>query len=103
MKKELAKLELEKCLMTDAAELVAARMKSKIIHGTKDTRAAGDEVEKVVRKSFSRKLPDRFYVGDGHIVDENLVTSPQLDIIISDKQNAPVLFKGENGTKYFTY
>lgn len=103
MKKELAKLELQKFLLSDAAEIVAARTKAILIHHTKDINAAGDEIEIAVRNVLERKLPNNYYIGQGHIVDENLTTSPQLDIILSDAEKITSLFKSQNKTEYFTY
>jgi hypothetical protein len=100
---ELPKLELERVLQSDAAEIFAAREKARLIHGTHNIGAAGDEVEKVVRKILRRKLPQIYHVGHGHIVDARGVNSPQLDIIIADNSVSPVLFETENGTQYFPY
>jgi hypothetical protein len=96
-------LELERVLLSDAAEILAARTKSLLIHHTKDIDAAGDEVEQAVRRVLKRKLPTAYYVGHGHIVDSELTTSPQMDVVVADNLNAPVLFATENGTEYFPY
>jgi hypothetical protein len=103
MSEELPKLELEKVLQSEAAEIVAAREKALLIHRTRDIDAAGDEVERAVRKVIRRKLPAAYYVGHGHVVDSQVVTSPQLDVIIADNTGAPVLFRAESGTEYFPY
>jgi len=100
---DLPKLELEKVLLSDAAEIFAAREKARMIHGTHNIGAAGDEVEKVVRKILRRKLPQVYHVGHGHIVDAHSATSPQIDVIIADNSVSPVLFESENGTQYFPY
>lgn len=98
---KLAKIELEKVLRADVAEILAARTKSKIIHNTKDIDAAGDEVEKAVRKILQLRLPSIYYVGHGHIVDMEWSTSPQLDVVISNNNTTPILFRTENQTEYF--
>ena len=103
MGNRLRKLELEKVLLADAADIVAAREKAQIIHHTKDIGAAGDEVEQTVRNVLRRKLPTSYYIGHGHIVDKQLKTSPQLDVIIADNVGAPILFQARNGTEYFPY
>lgn len=93
MSKRLSKLELERVLQRDAAEIVAARKKAQIIHRTQDIDIAGNEVERAVRNVIRRKLPTAYYVGHGHVVDSELVTSPQLDVIIADNTGAPILFQ----------
>lgn len=100
---ELPQLEMERVLQSDAAEIFAAREKGRLIYGTHNISAAGDEVERVVRKILRRKLPQAYHVGQGHIVDASGVNSPQIDVIIADNSVSSVLFEAENGTQYFPY
>jgi len=100
---DLPKLELQGVFQADAAELAAAREKARLVHATKDIRASGDEVEVAARAVLSRKLPGLYYVGHGHIVDARLRTSPQLDVIVADNQQGPVLFRGQGGAEYFPF
>jgi hypothetical protein len=86
-----------------AEEITAARNKGKVIHTTKNIDAAGDEVEQVVRKILTQQLATAYYVGQGHLVDAELHTSPQFDVIVADKTHMPVLIRTENGTEYFPY
>jgi len=83
--------------------ILAARTKARMMHHGHDIRAAGDEVEIVFRKMLSRKLPSLYYVGHGHIVDEHLHESSQLDVIIANNTGSPILFRAENGSEYFPY
>jgi hypothetical protein len=94
---------MERVLQSDAAEIFAAREKSRLIHGTTNISASGDEVERVVRKILRRKLPQLYHVGHGHIVDSSGNNSPQFDVILADNSKSPVLFETENGTQYFPY
>lgn len=103
MPRSLAKLDLAKVLQQDAKEIIDAREKALLIHSTKDIDAAGDQVERVVRNIIRRRLATNYYVGQGHVLDKELVTSPQLDVIIADNAGAPVLFRTENETEYFPY
>jgi hypothetical protein len=103
MNKEIPRLELQKVLQHDAEEIISARNNALLIHSTRDISAAGDQVEQVVRNVIRRKLATKYYVGHGHILDSELTTSPQLDVIIADNSGAPILFKTENGTEYFPY
>ncbi len=97
------KFELEQVFRSDAADILAAREKARIMHHGHDIRAAGDEVEIAFQKVLGRKLPSLYYVGHGHIVDKQLHESPQLDVIIANNTGAPILFRAENGTEYFPY
>lgn len=101
--KKERKLELAQVLQSDAAELVAARTKALLIHGTGDIDACGDEVEMAARTVLRRKLPAAYYVGHGHILDVTWTSSPQFDVILADGTGTPILFQGENGTEYFPY
>jgi hypothetical protein len=103
MSESLPRLELEKVFQSDASEISLARSNAILLHHTNDIDAAGDEVEQSVRTFFQKKLPKSYYVGQGHIVDANLKTSPQIDIILADNSGAPILFKSNNGTEYFPY
>src|SRR6266550_9409493 len=103
MSDHFPRLKMEKVLQSDAAEIVAAREKSRLIHGTKNINASGDEVERVVRRILRRKLPQLYHVGHGHIVDSSGSNSPQLDVVLTDNSQSPVLFEAENGTQYFPY
>src|SRR6266851_9381013 len=91
--------ELELVFRSDAVDILAAREKARMMHHGRDIHAAGDEVEITVRKVLGRKLPSLYYVGQGHIVDEQLHQSPQLDVIIANNTGAPILFRAENGTE----
>src|SRR5437763_2736465 len=84
MQKTVTKLHWDKVLLSDVADMLAARERSKIIHATADIDTAGDEVEESVRRVLRRKLPLAYYTGQGHIVDYNWCTSPQIDIILAD-------------------
>src|SRR5437667_9921374 len=101
MNHEFPKFELEQILRSDAADIVAAREKARIMHHGRDIRAAGDEVELTFRKVLRRKLPSSYYVGHGHIVDQDLKTSRQLDVVVANNAGAPILFQAANGSEYF--
>ena len=87
----------------EVSRLLSSRNKSKILHRSGDIDASGDEVEEPFRDFLRRRLPNKYYVGHGHIVDRNLTCSPQIDVIIADNSATPILFEGENGTQYFPY
>jgi hypothetical protein len=95
--------ELYRFFQADAADMVAARQKALLIHHSGDIDAAGDEVEQTVRKTVGLRLPLNYYVGHGHVVDKNLTTSSQFDIVIADNRDSPILFRAMSGTEYFPF
>src|SRR5262249_49327370 len=99
----LTPFDLGGYFVDDANELVEARKKAAKLHKNKDIDAAGDEVEIPVREMLEKRLSGKYYVGHGPIVDSRLVTSRQLDVIIADNANTPVLFKAKNGSEYMPY
>lgn len=103
MSQDFPKFELEHVLNSDVADIFAAREKARILHHARDIRSSGDEVEQTIRKVLRRKLPISYYIGHGHIVDQHMNTSPQLDVVITDNASTSVLFQAENGSEYFPY
>lgn len=95
--------EMSKVYQEEAVQLREARIRSKIIHGSGDIDASGDEVEIPFRDFLRRKLPFQYYISQGHIVDSYLRVSSQFDVLIADNNATPILFKGQNGTEYFPY
>ncbi len=87
----------------EASKLLEAKKSVGIVHKTGDIDASGDEIEIPFRKMLSNRLPAKYYVGHGHIVDSDLNVSPQFDVIIADSSATPILYDGENGTQYFPY
>jgi hypothetical protein len=75
----------------------------RFIHKTGDIKASGDQLEISMRSFFKGKLPEKYYISNGHIIDINLHISPQYDIIIADNFKSPILYKTFNDTEYLTY
>lgn len=90
-------------MQLEAEALIAARKKATVIHHAKNIVAAGDVVETTVRDVISKRLPRKFRVGQGHVVNPMLKTSPQFDLIIANNENFPVLFQDDNGTEWFPF
>jgi hypothetical protein len=86
-----------------ANDIIAARAKSRVAHGTRDIRASGDEVEMPARSLFRENLPSTYYVGLGHVVDYGMRVSPQYDIIVAETGAGPLVHRLENGTEYLAY
>ena len=97
---EMRKLDISGIFKSEADKLIKTRSDSIRIHGTGDIKAAGNEIEGHVRSIFRRMLPKNIYVTHGHLIDENGLVSPQLDIIIADTINLPSLMTTNDGTEY---
>jgi hypothetical protein len=53
----------------------------------------GIQFEKVFRKFLEAYLPKTLDVSNGTIIDSNVKQSNQLDVIISDRSKAPILYE----------
>lgn len=102
MSKKNSILEIKDMLNIDAFEIHSTREKVKLIHSTKDIKCAGDELEIVLREKIQERLPSKYHVGQGHIIDNNLNLSTQTDILITDT-NTPFIMKSKNMTEYLPY
>jgi hypothetical protein len=100
---DYAKLNVSSFFEVEAKEMVLASEIADSLHKAKDIRASGNEVEIVVRSFFNEKLPNRYYISNGHIVDNNLTISPQMDIIIADNFRSPILYRTRDSTEFITY
>lgn len=101
--KKLRRFPIDKIYKSDAESLKTAREFCKSVHSTGDIRTSGDELEIPFRNMLKQRLPSKYYVGHGHIVDKNLNVSPQFDVIIVDASSVNVLYNAANGTEYFPY
>lgn len=84
----------------EADALLLAREEAIEIHGSKNIPSAGNQIEHAVRDFLKKMLPPRYYVTNGHLIDEEGRISPQLDIIIADSFNLPSIFKARDGTEF---
>lgn len=100
---KLTKFEIDTFFEQDAKDIFSAREKGIGIHRTKNIDAAGDEIELPVNSIVKNRLPQQYYVGQGHVVDSDLNTSGQFDITIADNKGSPILFSSANNTDYLTY
>lgn len=74
-----------------------------ILHGIKDIKASGNEVELSLRKSLSKFLPFNTELSNGHIIDFNSQISKQYDFILSNKEYANKLFRAKDSTELVIY
>ena len=96
----MPKLNLSKWFEREADALVRAREEAVDIHGLKNISAAGNQVEYAVRDFLRRMLPPRYYVTNGHLIDQEGQITPQLDVIIADSFNMPSVLKTRDGTEF---
>ena len=94
------KLNISNLFSREADALIRAREEAIEIHGSKNISAAGNHVEHAVRDFLKKMLPPRYYVTNGHLIDEEGHISSQLDIIIADSFNLPTIFKAKDGTEF---
>lgn len=90
-------------LKADAADLFNARIKPRIIHKAKNIRSAGDELEIAARDIFARRFSPASHVTHGHIVDANMNTSKQLDIIIPKAFFQPISHQLSDASQHILY
>jgi hypothetical protein len=98
---ELVKFDILPFLRRNVQELIDARITGMEMNRGKDIRAGGDEVEEPLRRVLQSRLPEAYHVGEGHIVNYANTQSPQLDVIITSRENMRVLYRGEKGTNYY--
>lgn len=98
---KLSNLNLEEIFRQDAQKIIEVRNRANVLHNTNDIKSSGNEVEHEVREFLRKRMPSNFYVGHGHIVDCELKTSPQFDVLISDNSFIPILLRANDGTEYF--
>ena len=103
MTNNLPKLDVEKVFSYDVEEILLARSRALTVHGTRNIRSAGDEVELTVRDYFARTLPSKYHITHGHLIDRSGTTSPQLDIIISDNVNLPAIMRSRDSSEYVPF
>lgn len=87
----------------DVEELRAARRIALAFHRGGDIQAAGQEVEVKAREVVSHYLSLSHRITHGHIVDSTHLISPQLDVIIADTMNTPIIVRNLQGAEYVPY
>jgi hypothetical protein len=101
--KDFRKISIDTFFNFEAEGIDIAHNQVKLIHNTGDIPASGNQIEIAVRNFFRKKLPEKYYISNGHIIDTSLRASPQLDIIIADNFKTPILYKTFDETEYLTY
>ena len=101
--KDFRKLSIDTFFNFEADGINIAQNQVKLIHNSGDIPASGNQLEVAIRNFFKKKLPEKYYISNGHIIDSTLSTSPQLDLIIADNFRTPILYKTFDDTEYLTY
>lgn len=101
--RDFRKISIDTFFNFEAEGLDIALSQVKYIHNTGDIPSSGSHLEVALRAFFKKKLPNKYYISNGHIIDANLSVSPQLDLIIADNFRTPILYKTFDETEYITY
>jgi hypothetical protein len=83
--------------------LTACKIADTIQNVASNIVAGGNEVELTVKDFFQKKLPNKYYVSSGHIIDQNLCVSNQFDIIVADNQKSPILYQTLDETEFLSF
>lgn len=93
-------LDLETMFRIEAASISAALYKARLVH-PRNIRACGNIVEQSVRDFIKDKIPTIYHIGQGHIIDQNHMISPQIDVLITDSLRQPTILKTSDSTEYY--
>lgn len=93
-------LDITSFFEQEAINIINEREKALKVHST-NIRACGNMIETSVRNFVNDRLPTRFHVGQGHLIDCRFMVSPQLDILITDVSSLPILLKTNELTDYY--
>lgn len=100
----MGQLSIKDFFWQDVLKIQNACKQADIIRGqAKNIRTSGDEVEITMRNFFKEKLAPKYHVTTGHVVDESMTITPQLDVIIADNIKSPVLVTLTDNTQYVFY
>jgi len=100
---DFRKLSIDSFFNSEADHIRIAQSQVKLIHNSGGINSSGIQFEVAVREFFKLKLPNKYYISNGHIIDKSLKTSPQLDLIIADNFKTPILYKTLDESEYLTY
>jgi hypothetical protein len=90
-------------MQAEAIDLQSALKRARILHSDQDIDAGGHHFEDVAREILQRRLPRRYDLGKGHIVDHGWSSSPEFDIVIADTAAGSIFFTASDGTRYYPY
>jgi hypothetical protein len=73
-------IELLKIYKSFADQINISADVSSMLHGVKDIKASGNEIEISLRTILKELLPNKYNISHGHIVDKDLNISRQYDV-----------------------
>jgi hypothetical protein len=74
-----------------------------MLHGVKDIKASGNEIEISLRTILKELLPNKYNISHGHIVDKDLNISKQYDLVITENIDYKSIAKTKDSTEIFFY
>lgn len=80
----------------DAAKLNGERQKARQLHADGNIDAAGNVVERAAFEWMRSRLPQRYGLAKGHVVDAKMNVSSEFDIIIFDNLFSSSIFSNEH-------
>lgn len=102
LKKDIT-LQLLALYNTYAEQLNISSKMSAVLHSLRDIKASGNEIEITLRNVLAELLPQRYGLGNGHVVDKSLNVSKQYDIIITENIDYRSISRVADSTELFYY
>ncbi|WP_344767755.1 DUF6602 domain-containing protein [Pedobacter ginsengiterrae] len=102
VKKDIT-LQLLALYNTYADQINISSKMSAVLHGLRDIKASGNEIEITLRNILSELLPQRYGLGNGHVVDKRLNVSKQYDLIITENIDYRSMSRVKDSTELFYY
>lgn len=96
-------IELLKIYKSFADQINISADISSMLHGVKDIKASGNEIEISLRTILNELLPNKYNVSHGHIVDKELNISKQYDLLITENIDYKSIAKTKDSTEIFFY
>lgn len=98
---KLTDIDFLQSFKSDADSIRIAREKAQSYHKS-NIRAAGNEVEEVFRHFIKSRIPGRYRIGQGHLINTDHKVTPQIDLLITDNHSLPVMIEASDHTEYFS-
>lgn len=92
-------INLKDIFQQSANKIIADRDRAGTLHPS-NIRACGNEIENSVRNFLEDRIPSKYHIGQGHIINSSHYISPQLDVMITDSTTLPILLKTSDCTEY---
>jgi hypothetical protein len=87
----------------EVVELQSALKRARILHSDSDIDSGGHHFEDSARTILQRRLPGRYDLGKGHVVDHGWASSTEFDVVIADVSAGSIFFTASDGTRYYPF